>query len=317
MRFHYRIENGSVEIVRCFGRDPHIVIPEKIEGRDVTRTAAYAFSSRKEKEEEGVLIFESGGLQTVREEERLLAGEDVVSVSFPDTMEQIGRYVFYGCRNLKDLAFSDRLRDIGSGAFTGCSSLEKLEVRMREGSRSCVPEILGDLWQRIDVSFLWGDEEARLVFPQHYEEAVENTPARILFTQHHGSGNNYRQCFYNREVDYRKYDALFSVAKVHDKTEVLTDLVFARLMYPAGLTGAAGQEYEDYIRQHQPEVLEHLVQTENMDALREISRRNLWQESALEAALEYAASEGKTEILGFLMNEKHERFPVKKTKYTL
>ena len=64
-----------------------------------------------------------------------------------------------------------------------------------------------DLWQRIDVVFYegCGNEErgkisARLVFPEHYEEAVENTPARILFTQHHGSGNNYRQCFYNKEM---------------------------------------------------------------------------------------------------------------------
>ena len=78
-----------------------------------------------------------------------------------------------------------------------------------------------------------------LVFPEHYEEAVENTPARILFTQHHGSGNNYRQCFYNKEADFRKYDSLFYSARAQDKTDVITDLVFSRLMYPAGLTEEA------------------------------------------------------------------------------
>ena len=59
--------------------------------------------------------------------------------------------------------------------------------------------MLGEMWQRIDVNFRYEYEEdgieksdimhrrenkseARLVFPEHYDEAVENTPARILYT---------------------------------------------------------------------------------------------------------------------------------------
>ena len=78
----------------------------------------------------------------------------------------------------------------------GPVSYTHLDVYKRQ-RQSCVKEILGELWQRIDVTFCYEQEgrKAVLVFPEHYEEAVENTPARILFTQHHGSGNNYRQCF--------------------------------------------------------------------------------------------------------------------------
>ena len=172
MKIHYRIRKDQIEIVRCFGADPQIVLPEQIGGLAVTQTAAYAFSDRKETEEEDVLVFETEEHRMFRDEEILLAGEAVESVAFPDTMQKIGRYVFYGCRNLKELSFSDQLEDIGSGAFTGCRSLNRLEVNLTKGDRTCVKEILGDLWQRIDVTLRKGEEEARLVFPEHYEEAV-------------------------------------------------------------------------------------------------------------------------------------------------
>ena len=62
-----------------------------------------------------------------------------------------------------------------------------------------------------------GGKRAHMVFPEHYDEAVENTPARILFTEYHGSGTNYRQCFYSKELDFAEYDSLFDMAVVMDK----------------------------------------------------------------------------------------------------
>ena len=334
MKVHYRIIDDGIEIVRCFGTDPEIVIPEVIDGRTVKRMAPYAFSARKDYEDEDVLVFSTEEDRMFRDTEQLLAGELVERVNLPDTMEELGRYIFYGCRNLRKLGFSDRLKNIGSGAFTGCRNLSDLSVRLLDGNRSCVPEILGDLWQRIDVTFYGGakygdgkygageDREqdkisARLVFPEHYEEAVENTPARILFTQHHGSGNNYRQCFYNKEIDFRKYDSLFYSARAQDKTDVITDLVFSRLMYPAGLTEEARKAYEDYIREHAAQAAEYLIDTEDMAALKEFSARSFWTAQTLAGAVAYAASHRKREILTFLMDEKHRLFTEKKKKYEL
>lgn len=322
MRIHYRVAEDGIEILRCFGADGHVDIPERIMDMPVTQAAEYAFSARKDREEEEFLVFQSGDARMFRDQERLLAGDAVESVQLPDSMKKIGRYIFYGCRNLKRLGFSDRLTNIGSGAFTGCRSLSKLEVCLLEGEKSCVPEILGDLWQRIDVSFFRkktenGPREIRLVFPEHYEEAVENTPARILFTQHHGSGNNYRQCFYSREPDYRKYDDLFAVAKVYDKTGVLADLVFSRLMYPEKLTEGARRMYEEYLRENGAEIARYLTDTGNLKAMGEMSRRNLWERETLEKAVEHAALSEKREVLCVLMDEKHRLFPEKKNKYEL
>ena len=42
MRIHYRVTGEQIEIIRCFGTDPQIVLPERIEGLPVVRTAAYA-----------------------------------------------------------------------------------------------------------------------------------------------------------------------------------------------------------------------------------------------------------------------------------
>ena len=339
MKVHYRLINDRIEIVRCFGTDPEIVIPETINGRPVKRMAPYAFSAKKDREDNNILVYETDADRMFCSGERILAGDAVEKVTLPDTMEELGRYIFYGCRNLKTLWFSDRLKNIGSGAFTGCRNLTALHVRLLDGERSCVPEILGDLWQRIDVTFYRGGKygedkcgdskfaegkdgergkiSARLIFPEHYEEAVENTPARILFTQHHGSGNNYRQCFYNKEIDFRKYDSLFYSARAQERTDVITDLVFSRLMYPKGLTEKTRKAYEDYIREHAAQTAECLIDTEDMEALKEFAERSLWTAETLIGAVEYAASQGKREFLAFLMDEKHRLFPEKKKKYEL
>lgn len=316
MRLQYRVVDGAAEIVRCYGLDPEIEIPEQVDGIPVRRMAPYAFSSRKSGEDEDVLETFSGS-RTDADFGELLAGDRVEKVRFPDGMEQIGRYIFYGCRNLKELSFSGRLVNIGSGAFTGCRGLSMLRVRLEEGFRSCVPEILGDLWQRIDVVFENKEETARLVFPEHYEEAVENTPARILFTQHHGSGNNYRQCFYAKEPDFKKYDDLFYSARAQDRTGVITDLVFSRLMYPVDLTEKAKNEYERYLRENGEKTARYLIDRGDPEPVREMTERGLWTQESLNSAVEYAASAGAGEILSLLMDVEHRMSPGKRDKYEL
>ena len=195
MKIHYRIKNNAIEIVRCYGTDDRIVLPEEINGLPVVSAAPYAFSAHKDGEEDAE-TWESEDVISFGEE-RLLAGEEVQEIVFPDTLKEIGRYIFYGCKKLERLEFSDTLMQVGTGAFTGCSGLKELVIHQKKGLKSCAKEILGELWQKIDVDFLYengeaGGKRAHMVFPEHYDEAVENTPARILFTEYHGSGTNYR-----------------------------------------------------------------------------------------------------------------------------
>lgn len=321
MKIYYRIQNNSVEIIRCRGTDPKVVLPGQIAGYPVKKVAAYAFSSKKSQEDEEACVYEYTEEVLYTENDRILAGNEIEEVIFPDTVEEIGNYIFYNCKMLKKLEFTDSLVHLGSGAFTGCGNLELLKVHLKRGGKSCVKEILGELWQRMDVRFFYEYGEAqeevravRLIFPEHYEEAVENTPARILFTQHHGIGNHYRQCFYSREMDYRKYDSLFPLAAAQEKPEVLADMAFSRLAGPRGLTVEYEKMYEAYVRDHPKVTARYLANKEQMGLLQCMSGRGLWSRDGLDEAIGMAAESGKGEALSFLMNERHRLFPEQRKK---
>ena len=323
MKIYDREKSGGIEILRCFGIEGRVEIPGMIEDKLVISAAPYAFSSHMNEKEE----LKNAGLWEVSEglgfgrEEHVLAGNDVEEIVFPHTLKEIGRYIFYGCGNLKKLEFSDSLMQIGCGAFTGCHVLERLTVHMRQGKKSGVKEMLGEMWQRIDVNFLYEYEEdgieksdimhrrenkseARLVFPEHYDEAVENTPARILYTEYHGSGSNYRQCFYDKELNYQEYDRLFEMAVAMDKLEVLVDMSFGRLEFPYGLTGKARENYMKYIRKNLGDIAEYLVKQEDMHRLEVISSQKLWTLEGIDSALDCASKRKETEVSAFLMNER-------------
>ena len=323
MKIYYREKSGGIEILRCFGMEGRVEIPGMIDDKLVISAAPYAFSSHMDEKEElkNASLWEvSDGLEFGREE-HVLAGNDVEEIVFPDTLKEIGRYIFYGCGNLKKLEFSDSLMQIGCGAFTGCHALEKLTVHMRQGKKSGVKEMLGEMWQRIDVNFLYEYEEdgieksdimhrrenkseARLVFPEHYDEAVENTPARILYTEYHGSGSNYRQCFYDKELNYQEYDRLFEMAVAMDKLEVLVDMSFGRLEFPYELTGKARENYREYIRKNLGDIAEYLVKQEDMHRLEVLSSQKLWTLEGIDTALDCASKRKETEVSAFLMNER-------------
>ena len=323
MKIYYREKSGGIEILRCFGIEGRVEIPGMIDDKLVISAAPYAFSSHMDEKEElkNASLWEvSDGLEFGREG-HVLAGNDVEEIVFPYTLKEIGRYIFYGCGNLKKLEFSDSLMQIGCGAFTGCHALEKLTVHMRQGKKSGVKEMLGEMWQRIDVNFLYEYEEdgieksdimhrrenkseARLVFPEHYDEAVENTPARILYTEYHGSGSNYRQCFYDKELNYQEYDRLFEMAVAMDKLEVLVDMSFGRLEFPYGLTGNARENYREYIRKNLEDIAEYLVKQEDMHRLEMISSQKLWTLEGIDSALDCASKRKETEVSAFLMNER-------------
>lgn len=323
MKIYYREKSGGIEILRCFGIEGRVEIPGMIENKLVISAAPYAFSSHMDEKEDlkNASLWEvSEGLGFGREE-HVLAGNDVEEIVFPDTLKEIGRYIFYGCGNLKKLEFSDSLMQIGCGAFTGCHALEKLTVHMKHGKKSGIKEMLGEMWQRINVNFLYEYEEdgieksdvmhrrenkseARLVFPEHYDEAVENTPARILYTEYHGSGSNYRQCFYDKELNYQEYDRLFEMAVAMDKLEVLVDMSFGRLEFPYELTGKARENYREYIRKNLGDIAEYLVKQEDMHRLEVISSQKLWTLEGIDSALDCASKRKETEVSAFLMNER-------------
>ena len=166
----YRLsEEGGLRsalVVSCGDLEGVVVIPEEMEGHKVTGLAPYAFSAKR-----------------------------IAGLVLPVSLRSAGRYVFYRCFALERLIFCDTFTDIGAGAFTGCR-LKELEIDFYQGEQSSlkfiVDEIRYALWATLRYHRLDGRvETAKVVFPEHYEEAVENTPARIVETHYHGAGGYY------------------------------------------------------------------------------------------------------------------------------
>ena len=87
MRIHYRVSGEGIEIVRCFGTDSQVVIPEQIEGKPVIKAAPYAFSARKDKEEIDVQTYDTDQIGQRSAEEKLLAEIPVYRKKFEDAMD--------------------------------------------------------------------------------------------------------------------------------------------------------------------------------------------------------------------------------------
>lgn len=319
MVIQYRIRESEVEILRCYGNTGTVTIPGEIDGAPVTSVAPYAFSEAKEKETENFRWLREMPDEKP-EELPEICGEMAEEVVFPDTVAKIGNYIFYGCKNLKTIEMTDELMHIGSGAFTGCRSLSKLVIHLKKGEVSCLKEITEEIRKEMHVTLYYeseGRETAKLIFPEHYEEAVENTPARLLVTHHHGSGGYYRQCFYNRKVDYRKYDELFQTSVVMDPPELVTEILFRRLQYPYGLWSNAKERYLLYLEEHLSEMVVILAEKDQLKRLKMIGDMGLYTREALDMAIDESSKLSNPESLGYLMNEKHRLYPAEKKTFEL
>lgn len=301
---HYKKTAKGIMITDYFGTENYVVLPDEIDGETVTALDDYAFARNLSVEE----------------------------IWLPEDLKEVGRYAFYRCRNFKKLILGNQLLDMGGGALTGCH-LTEVEIYFRNGKKSCLKSIVEEMRYQMRISlhgYSWknGDNgeksntasqvwEARILFPEHYEEAVENTPARILETHHHGAGGYYRQCFYERELDYRKYDEMFYHTVAEDTEETAVELALNRLRFPAELSDKNRQGYEEYLKKHMTAVAKWTVKQEETEGIRFLQRRKLWTEQSLQAGMDFAAEGGKTEILSIFMDIRKDQFPKKKKTFEL
>lgn len=312
-------ELSEVVLTGCYGTDGVIYLPDKIEGHPVTAIAPYAFAETKEEAEDLVWVSEEASLAADRH--RICAAE-VVEVHLPRYVREVGRYAFYRCRNMSKLTLHDEILEIGGGALNGCRFQEVEIYFHHEGEQSALKSIVDEIRYEIHVRMYQdkGDGTCKMweiLFPEHYEEAVENTPARILYTSHHGAGGYYRQCFYNRELDYKKYDELLPRAVAEEDEETVVRLAMARLMYPHKLSESAREAYEIYVRAHMEVTVRLVAEREDVRMARFLAAGGYWTRESLEYGIETAGTLKKTEILSVLMDERYRLFPKKRKTFEL
>ncbi|MDO4336664.1 MAG: leucine-rich repeat domain-containing protein [Eubacteriales bacterium] len=287
--FRYRAEKDFVIIEEYKRNDPVVEIPEYLDGLPVRALGDYIF-----------------------------AGRDCETILLPGQVNKIGRYGFYNCHKLHRLVFSDSFTDIGSGAFTGCHNIRELQVIM-EREETGLKEILSEVNEELCVR-LQGIVDGVLWFPEYYEEGVENTPARILMTQVHGSGLYYRNCFQGKKFRFTEYDSRFEMACAQESETFLLELVYGRLSHPFGLTEKAKKRYEEFLIKHRRKMAELFLTEKREESLEWLlmhypHRRE--EQEEYQEIMGIALKEGSPSMISMLMEYGRTYFPPKRRSFDL
>lgn len=302
MQFDYKLENKEICILRCYGDAAKVELPTQLEGYPVTGLGKYIFSGSYAKDDGRKAVY----------------GEMLEGVILPETIQSIGDYAFYGCRKLKKLSLYQGVREIGGGAFTGCSKLSGLKISLDGPVGYCFKNVIAELNHEVEVKLSReGQVLAKLLFPEYYEEAVENTPARILETRIHGAGYTYRQCFRNGEFKFLEYDSLFYDAKAWESEDFCVHLALYRLEYPWQLTKEHASQYMEYLTEHSLAAGMWLIRSDRMRQLDFLSSQIVWQPEVLVQLIGFAREQERMEAVGYFMDYKYEHYTNKKKSFEL
>ena len=301
MEFEYDVKENEICLKRCYGTEERIEVPAQIEGMPVTVLASYIFSQARREPDQKAAI----------------CGNQVKEIVLPDTVREIDNYAFYGCYYLEALTLSHRTHDIAGGAFTGCRHLKNLTFRMEQAEGYCMKDVLSEVHHEMKVKLVYPNAVCTLLFPEYYEEAVENTPARQLETQFHGSGYSYRQCFQDGVFQFGEYDRLIQEAQNLESEDFCIELAVTRLMEKARLSQDAEGVYQSYLMEYRMSAAGWCIEFEQNETLEFLTGFIDWQEEELSDLIEEANAKGRLEIQSVLMDYKHQHFGKKKKTFDL
>ena len=98
--FYKVLDDGTVEIARYYGSAEKVDIPEKIDGKSVTRIGANAFEYCS----------------------------NITSITIPDSVTSIYSYAFRYCTSLKSITIPDGVTEICDYTFEYCTSLKSVTI---------------------------------------------------------------------------------------------------------------------------------------------------------------------------------------------
>lgn len=303
--FEYVEKNGGASIVRVIEPGAVCVVPETLGGLPVTELA-----------------------------DRALARTDIREVYLPKTLRRIGRYGFYNCEKLTTLHFYAETREVGGGIFNGCRKIKEIYIHLGEDEKSALRDFVTEITDRVIVHCIvpdgQGDEKeiSRVVFPEFYDESIENSPARNLSFSIHGSGQKYRYCIMDKKIQYDKYDKVFFYEAIEEAVSDAAEIAINRLMFPHSLTSSAKTKYEEYLLENLYEVLlANLTNGENFrwvvnhygehrkEGGADTAATPYLTEQQMEALIAESSKHKLPEISGVLLDLKHRLYPPKKKKF--
>lgn len=118
-------ENGGITITKYLGKDTEIVIPEQIDGKDVTKIA---FSFLRSDEEKVVVSVIMPDTVTELDKEVFQGNPSLKSITFSKSLKEIPKKVCLFCSSLETVNLFDGLEVIGYAAFNNCNSLKSVVI---------------------------------------------------------------------------------------------------------------------------------------------------------------------------------------------
>lgn len=122
--YTYILKGKDAQIIKYSGDDTEVKVPETIDGHkvikvgfDLASTESYYSSRNDEWTSYDSKLGKYG-----------FAKKDVVSVTIPDSVNELGVGCFYHCKKLKSVTLSKYLTFIPQYAFSGCESLASIKL---------------------------------------------------------------------------------------------------------------------------------------------------------------------------------------------
>lgn len=205
----YRVIKKTVEITRYSGNGTTVDVPKIIDGYSVTSICKKAFLSKK----------------------------NLKSISFPQTISDIGDWAFAYCDELKEVIFQGKRLQFGKAVFLECKSLEKISAPAK-------PEYVSRLLAaaiKMDAYYLLDIMEAGS------REWLSKWDARMLSILAASESDGYSKQVLCGEEDYGSTDLeAYKSGRRRQKIRLL----LLRLLYPEGLSSENEELFKNYVLAH-------------------------------------------------------------------
>lgn len=317
---YIRIPDGAA-LVSCRGFGHAVSIPNSVDGLPLLEISPYAFSAPEIAAEHiptGTEIRSSVcGPVAPGGQKKFLGGPSLREITLPAGIRTIGEYAFYNCTGLSRVNLGAGSARVGNGAFMNCNKLNEITFHALAADQTCLPGLLSEIQRELRVTFCSGAETSVWIFPEYYEESVENAPAHIFEHFIHGAGYRYRQSFQGERLDAEYYDGQFRMAQVEAEPETVLRIALERLRHPFRLSDASAEQYLNYLKKNTAAAAKLLVLDDDPEGLVFIAESGVFTAAGMEAAVEIAAQKGRAECLSVLLNEQHEYCSTKEKTYDL
>jgi hypothetical protein len=321
LKIQYIPVEGGAAVLSCTGPGSALCLPEEIEGLAVREICAYAFSSPEAAEHlpagTEIRTAETGSPAAPGSAEKFLGGPALQEIILPRGIRSIGEYAFYNCVSLCRIGLGEGDAQVGNGAFMNCGSLGRIDFSAPPDAETCLSGLLTEIQREVRVTFRSGGETAAWIFPEYYEESVENAPARIFEHFIHGAGYRYRQCFNGSRLEAEDYDAQFFKARAEAEPATALRIALVRLRCPYRLLEAAKNQYLFHLKENAAAAAELLIADDDPEGLAFLAARGILTRESIGSAVEAAARKGRAECLSILLNEQHTRFTPREKSFEL